>query len=78
MLDQVDGGAITRLTLTKISNSKIPLPPLAVQKEIADYLQAKFTTVDTLVLALTEKKKAIDDLPQAFLREVFSIADDTD
>lgn len=70
------GGTRQALNYEQIKNIIIPLPPLAVQKEIADYLQTKFTTVETLVLALTEKKKAIDDLPQAFLREVFSIADD--
>lgn len=67
----VSGSAQPKLNQENLNKIPIPLPPLAIQKEIADYLQTKFTTVDTLVLALTEKKRAIDDLPQAFLREVF-------
>ena len=34
MLGMVSGVAITRLTLTKLNNAEIPLPPLEVQKEI--------------------------------------------
>lgn len=71
----VSGSAQPKLNQENLNKIPIPLPPLAVQKEIADYLQTKFTTVDTLVQALTEKKKAIDDLPQAFLREVFGNTD---
>jgi len=47
MLSEVDGVAITRLTLEKIKRIRIPLPPLDIQKEIVTRIEEEQQQVDT-------------------------------
>ena len=46
MLGMVSGVAITRLTLTKINDAEIPLPPLEVQKEIVAEIEGYQKVID--------------------------------
>ena len=46
MLSQTSGVAITRLTLTKINHSKIPVPPIEHQLQIVDEIESEQVTVN--------------------------------
>ena len=61
-----------------LANIKIPLPPITIQKEIADYLQYRLTRVEEAKQAVKAELEAAKSLKQAYLREVFGTADDTD
>ena len=62
----VVGGTIPTISQEKIKNFKIPLPPLAEQKKIADFLDKKCAAIDesicqreNLIEKLTEYKKSL-------------------
>lgn len=69
--NQMDGAAITRVTLVKIKGFSIPLPPLSEQQRIVERLDA----LSAHVRELEENQKKIisecDALKQALLRKVF-------
>jgi type I restriction enzyme M protein len=48
MLGMVSGVAITRLTLTKLNNADIPLPPLDEQRRIVEELDAEAAQMDSV------------------------------
>ena len=68
---QMDGAAITRVTLVKIKGFIIPLPPLSTQHSIVAHLDALSSHVRTLEAKLKKMKDECDALKQAMLREVF-------
>ncbi len=53
---QMGGAAITRLTLTKIKQIKVPIPPLDLQNQFADYVQKVEATKETIQKSLTQLK----------------------
>ncbi|MBR2207042.1 MAG: restriction endonuclease subunit S [Prevotella sp.] len=69
--NQMDGAAITRVTLVKIKGFSIPLPSLSEQQRIVERLDA----LSAHVRELEENQKKIisecDALKQALLRKVF-------
>lgn len=69
--NQMDGAAITRVTLVKIKGFSIPLPPLSEQQRIVERLDA----LSAHIRELEENQKKIisecDALKQALLRKVF-------
>ena len=48
MLGMVSGVAITRLTLTKLNDADIPLPPLAEQRRIVAELDAEAVQMEAV------------------------------
>jgi type I restriction enzyme S subunit len=63
------GVAITRVTLTKIQNSFIPLPPLAEQERIVAKLEKLLGFCDELEANIKEGISNADDLLQTALKE---------
>ena len=68
---KMEGAAITRVTLTKIKNFPITLPPLSEQQRIADRLDALSANVKALQTNYTETITLCNDLKQALLKKVF-------
>lgn len=68
---QMYGVAITRVTLEKIINALVPLPPLAEQKAIVDRVEKLLSMVDELEKQVFERKEQSEQLMQAVLREAF-------
>ena len=61
MLAMVSGVAITRLTLTKLNEVQIPLPPLKIQKQIVAQIEEEQKLVEAnkkLIEIFEEKIKA--------------------
>jgi type I restriction enzyme M protein len=58
MLSLISGVAITRLTLTKINNAIVPLPPLATQQAIVAEIEAeqKLVNANRDLIERMEKK----------------------
>ncbi|MGB4499145.1 MAG: restriction endonuclease subunit S [Methylococcaceae bacterium] len=70
--DNMAGVAITRVTLAKIINAIIPLPPLAEQNAIVERVDRLLESVNALELQVTERKSYAQQLMQAVLREAFA------
>lgn len=68
---QMDGAAITRVTLVKIKGFTIPLPPFFVQQRIVERLDELSEKVKKLEEIQEKTIKECDALKQAILREVF-------
>jgi len=68
---QMYGVAITRVTLEKLTNALIPLPPLAEQKAIVERVDHLLSMVDELEKQVAERKTLAEDLMQSVLREAF-------
>lgn len=63
-----EGTSIPQLTVPKISNIKIPLPPLPVQREIAEILK----TVDAKIEIEQKKKETYEELFKTLLNKIMS------
>ena len=70
--DNMAGVAITRVTLAKIINAIIPLPPLAEQNAIVERVDRLLESVNALELQVTERKSYAQQLMQAVLKEAFA------
>jgi type I restriction enzyme, S subunit len=60
--DQMSGNAITRVTLTKIKNLAVPVPPLGEQRRITEILDAAdnaILSMERLVAKLEEAKRGL-------------------
>ena len=68
---QMDGAAITRVTLVKIKGFTIPLPPLSEQQSIVETLDSLKSKVDRLQANYEKISQECDALKQAILRQVF-------
>ena len=68
---QMDGAAITRVTLVKIKGFTIPLPPLSEQQSIVATLDSLKSKVDKLQENYDKISQECDALKQAILRQVF-------
>jgi type I restriction enzyme S subunit len=68
---QMDGAAITRVTLVKIKGFTIPLPPLSEQQSIVATLDSLKSKVDKLQENYEKISQECDALKQAILRQVF-------
>ncbi|HEY9708883.1 MAG TPA: restriction endonuclease subunit S [Oculatellaceae cyanobacterium] len=71
-LGYVDGAAITRLTLTKLNNVLIPVPPLSEQQEIVTKLDALSTETQRLETIYRQKLAALNELKQSILQKAFT------
>jgi type I restriction enzyme S subunit len=63
------GVAITRVTLEKIQNSLIALPPLSEQKQIVSKIEQLMKLCDELEHTILQNKKYTQDLLQVALKE---------
>ena len=72
--DRSSGAASTmkKITRTQLNAAVIPTPPLAEQRRIAAHLREQLAEIDRAKAALDAQRKAIDALPPALLREVFT------
>jgi type I restriction enzyme S subunit len=68
---QMDGAAITRVTLVKIKGFVIPVPPIAVQRQIVSHLDSLSANVRKLEEVQRKTLAECDALKQAMLKEVF-------
>ena len=68
---KMEGAAITRLTLVKIKDFEIPLPPLSEQKRIVEELDALSEKVLQLQEIYTKQIANCDELKQSLLQKAF-------
>ena len=68
---QMDGAAITRVTLVKIKGFTIPLPSLSEQQSIVETLDSLKSKVDRLQENYDKISQECDALKQSILRQVF-------
>ena len=61
------GAAITRLTINKIKNIIIPIPPLSLQNEFADFVQQ----VDKSKLAVQKSLEKLEILKKSLMQQYF-------
>lgn len=71
-LGYVDGAAITRLTLIKLKNVNIPLPPLPEQKRIVSKLDALSAETKKLEAIYQQKLADLDELKKSILQKAFA------
>ena len=69
--NQMDGAAITRVTLVKIKGFTIPIPPLSEQHRIVSRLDSLSAHVRELEEVTQKTIAECDALKQALLRKVF-------
>ena len=67
----MSGVAITRVTLKKLKESIIPIPPLAEQEAIVTKVNQLMALCDSLEQEIAKNKQAATQLMQSVLREVF-------
>ncbi|KKH15385.1 restriction endonuclease subunit S [Methanosarcina mazei] len=72
VLDKMGGAAITRLTLKKISNMIIALPPLPEQQEIVHRVDALFAFADSIEAKVVAAREKTERLRQSILAKAFS------
>jgi type I restriction enzyme S subunit len=68
----MSGVAITRITLKKIKEFAIPLPPFEEQKEIVKKVENLFVICDQLEKQITSSQTNAEQLMQSVLKEAFS------
>ena len=61
------GAAITRLTISKLNNIQIPLPPLALQNQFADFV----AEVDKSQLAIKKSLEELETLKKSLMQAYF-------
>lgn len=71
MHGKMDGAAITRLTLVKIKELQIPLPPLPIQKQIVAKLDSLSEKVKQLESNYKQVLTDCDELKKALLKQAF-------
>lgn len=71
MLDMIGGTAIMRLTLTKIMNSPLSLPPVEEQSEIVHQVEQLLTYADQIEQRVKDAQARVNHLTQAILAKAF-------
>ncbi len=71
-LGYVDGTAITRLTLAKLKNVIIPLPPISEQKSIVAKLDTLSAETKKLEAIYKQKLTNLEELKKSVLRKAFA------
>lgn len=66
-----NGSTYNALTIIKLKEVEIPLPPPDKQKQLANYLSEKLATVEQLKAALQTQLDSINQLPAALLKQAF-------
>jgi type I restriction enzyme S subunit len=71
-LKYIDGAAITRLTLVKIKNVIIPVPPISKQTEIVDQLNILSRHLSKLEVIYQNKRRYFEDFKKTVLQKAFA------
>ncbi|MFH1476416.1 MAG: restriction endonuclease subunit S [Verrucomicrobiota bacterium] len=71
------GVAITRVTLEKIINSRLPIAPLAEQQAIVERVDKLMAMIDELEKQVSERKEQSEMLSQSVLKEAISDENET-
>jgi type I restriction enzyme S subunit len=71
-LGYVDGAAITRLTLIKIKNVCLSLPPITQQRNIVQKFDALFTETKRLETIYQQKLLILEELKKSVLQKAFN------
>lgn len=71
MLDKMGGTAIKRLTLKKIKESPLSLPPIEEQTEIVRLVDEYFALADTIEAQVNKARARVDSLTQSILAKAF-------
>lgn len=61
--------AIPQITVTQVQNNSVPLPPLAEQQAIADYLDDRCSKIDEIIAEATASIEEYKELKQAVIFE---------
>lgn len=69
--NQMDGAAITRVTLVKIKGFVVSIPPIIEQQRIVTRLDSLKSKVDCLQENFTKISQECDAMKQALLRQIF-------
>jgi len=64
-----DGSAIPQITVAQVDNNTLALPPLAEQKSIADFLDAKCGEIDGLLADLDAEIKTLTEYKKSIIAE---------
>ena len=70
--EQMDGNAITRVTLKKLKACLIPLPPIEEQKRIAAILNEQNASASLAQESIQQELDTIEAMPASLLRKAFS------
>ncbi len=65
------GGTMDILNLSILNELPYPLPPIQEQKEIVENLELQFANIDAILNDNNHRKKAINTLRQAILKQAF-------
>ncbi|WP_282178244.1 restriction endonuclease subunit S [Vibrio nereis] len=71
MLDKMGGTAIKRLTLKKIKESPVSVPPIEEQQEIVRLVDQYFAFADTIEAQVKKAQARVDNLTQSILAKAF-------
>jgi type I restriction enzyme S subunit len=71
MRADMSGVAITRVTLTKLNASLIPIPPFEEQRAIVEKVNALMGLCDGLEKEIEQSTTQVEQLMQSYLKEVF-------
>ena len=58
------------LTLTGLNNFKLPVPPLAEQKAISDYLDKECSKIDQTISQVVKQIELLEEYKQSLITEV--------
>ena len=65
----VAGGVVQNLNIEKVATTRIPLPPLAEQQAIADYLDKKTSGIDSAIFSFEAQRDDLNALKQSIISE---------
>lgn len=71
-LDRGNGATVDTLTIQKLQSVRLPIPPIAVQKQIASELAAMREETERLESICQRKLASLDALKQSLLHQAFS------
>lgn len=69
LISLASGGGQPNISQATISDFKLPVPPLAEQQAIADFLDAKTAKIDELISELTKQIDELSEYKQAVITE---------
>ena len=70
MYSNIRGAALTRLTITLISNLLIIIPPLPEQQQIVTHLDQETQKIDTLIEKENKRIELLKEYRQSLISEV--------
>jgi type I restriction enzyme S subunit len=68
-------GQLPRIRLDEVLDVRVPLPPIEVQRRVADDLSEQLAAIDRMSRDIEAQREAIGALPGALLRRAFEAID---